>query len=267
MFLRPRFWLLLLPLLLAACASPAGTDSLPPPLPFADGFEQAAAFEALFPADASRWHNRNRVPQSNPMRLETALVHSGTQALFLSAPAYDGEDTPKASLMREFPPLGEGRQVWTEMYLYLPADSPAEDLFLWDMEDPATCLLGVVCHAPGRRLYLSAGALASDLGKWWRGRDFRQLDGAAIPFPRERWVRLRVYLSLSAGGGGRMMVWQDEALVLDARGRTLPASDSAYSRLEVGITANGSTQPARLYLDDVRLWDAPPDWFAPPEAP
>ncbi len=257
-------WLGLAFLLWKACTAPADAD-IPPPLPFDDGFEQAAAFEALFPADASRWHNVNRVPAASLLRLETENVHNGAQALYLSAPPYDGQATPKASLTREFPPLGEGREVWTEMYLYLLQDASADDLFLWDLEDPQTCFLGLVCHSPGRRLYLSGGALVSDLGKWWRGRDFRQPTGTALPFPRGRWVRLRVYLFLSAGKHGRMMVWQDDALALDARGRTLPTTASAARRLEVGITANGNPQKsARLYLDDVHIWAETPDWFIPP---
>lgn len=55
-----------------------------------------------------------------------------------------------------------------------------------------------------------------------------------------------------------MEVWQDGVKVLDGRGQTLPTAKTIYSRLQLGITANGNRHsPCTLYLDDVAISNRP----------
>jgi hypothetical protein len=68
-------------------------------------------------------------------------------------------------------------------------------------------------------------------------------------------------MQLSAESDGVMKVWQNDALIINAQGITLPRQDSIYSRLQAGITANGNTRYSQaVYLDNVSVWDQNPAW-------
>lgn len=228
-----------------------------PPFRFADGFEGVSTFIDLFPHDYSRWHGRQQEAapgrDGNRVELVANLVHSGTNALKLTAVPYDGHTASKADLELERLNFGRGDQVWFSGWYYFVGGTDAELVFLWDLE---TTQYG---KSPGRRLYIQNGGwLASDLGKWWTGKTFRQSKGQEVSFPKDRWVQLRVHLLLSADNDGVMEVWQDDTKVLDARGKTLPTARAVYNRLQLGITANGSRQSTNmLYLDDIAISNQP----------
>jgi hypothetical protein len=220
---------------------------------FSDGFENAATFRDLFPPDRSRWHGRQLMPDNNAVELTTDVAHSGSHALKCSAVARRGGVTSKADVERAGLHFANGDHVWSECWLLLKGGGTGENVFLWDLETTQKW------QSPGRRLYLqSGGVLASDLGKWFRAPTFRQPRDHAVRFPRDRWVQLRVHLFLSDESDGTMEVWQDGAKVIDARGQTLPTAKTVYDRLQVGITANGSTEHAyTLYVDDVVVSNRP----------
>ncbi len=231
---------------------------------FSDGFENADTLEELGPEDLSRWHGARMTVDGNRIELTTEVVHSGGQALkFVAKPKGEGGDVSKAYIERGGLPFANDDEVWTEMWVYIVGGTDTANLFLWDLEAPDTCIL-LSCQSPGRRLFFSGPDgdwLNSDLGKWWRGKTFRQPQGAEISFPADRWVRVRVYMRLSPETDGIMKVWQDDDLVIDAVGRTLPNSGAVYERLQVGITANGNEHDANtLYLDDVTVWGRDPGW-------
>ncbi len=242
---------------------------------FSDGFEDAETLADLFPPDGSRWTNFGVTTEENYMELSAEQVRSGEQSLKCYAAPYDGMTASKAYIAYQFLELVEGDEGWFQAWFHVESAEPTIDLFLWDLEATGTCTTveacpevgeGTICASPGRRLYLqnSPGTpMRSDLGKWCLGEDFVQDPGKAVAFPRNRWVRLRVFIGLSSGGMGIMQVWQDDALVLNHRGYTLPRADSIYDRLQVGITANGSAfNDVTLFLDDVSVWtDAPPWWL------
>jgi hypothetical protein len=135
----------------------------------------------------------------------------------------------------------------------LKGGASAENVFLWDLESSTKW------QSPGRRVYLQKGdAITSDLGKWFSSSVFHQPPDRALRFPLDRWVRLRVHLLLSEKADGVMEVWQDETKIIDAYGQTLPTVKTIYDRLEVGLTANGSTEHAHtLYVDDVSISNRP----------
>jgi hypothetical protein len=228
-----------------------------PPYRFADGFENATRFEELFPQDLSRWHGRQQEAgagtAANRVELVTNVVHSGTNALKLGAVPYDGRTASKADIQLSMLNFGRGDHVWFTGWYFLPGGTDAALVFLWDLETTQ------FSQSPGRRIYIQDGGwLASDLGKWWTGKTFRQPKGQEVSFPRDRWVQLRVHLVLSEGSDGVMEVWQDATKVLDARGKTLPTARTIYSRLQVGITANGNRKDTNtLYLDDIAISNQP----------
>ena len=236
---------------------------------FSEGFEAAQRIEDLLPADGSRWTNL-QVSGSNRVELTTARSRSGRQSARLVAEAYDGQTASKADLVLERLRLRDGDRVWVEFWVWVAESPGTRDVFLWDLEAPETCTdaeacpaegTGAACPAPGRRLYLSGAdgrAFASDLGKWCREATFRAPTATLVT---EQWVRIRIDLALDSGTGGRMRMYQDDALVLDGTGVTLPRADAVYTRMQVGITANGNTEAANeVFLDDVSVWTEPPGW-------
>ena len=57
---------------------------------------------------------------------------------------------------------------------------------------------------------------------------------------------------------GHVQVWQDEQLIGEAHGPTLPFRGMMYDSLEVGISAHSfGDQPATLFVDDVRITTEP----------
>ncbi|MBX7207169.1 MAG: hypothetical protein K1X78_02550 [Verrucomicrobiaceae bacterium] len=216
---------------------------------FRDSFEKAAVFRDLFPQDLSRWHGIQQVPERNTIDLSTEKAHSGQQSLKCFASVKRNDITSKSDVERELLHFVKGDHVWSECWLWLKGGSSAEHVFLWDLESSHKW------QSPGRRIYLQKGdVIASDLGKWFFSNIFRQPPQQAVPFPFDRWVRLRVHLFLSEQSDGIMEIWQDDTKVIDAHGQTLPTARTIYDRLEVGITANGSTEHAHtLYVDDVTI--------------
>lgn len=224
------------------------------PVAFDDGFEAAADLASLFPADGSRWHGLQRQPAQSGVDLTAAVVRSGSAALKLSAPPYDGRTASKADVWRGGFRFVKGDHVWSTAWYHLVGGTDATHLFFWDLEASAKYA------SPGRRLFLQSGErLAADQGKWgFGGPTFRQPAGRGVAFPKDQWVRVRVHLYLSDGADGVMEVWQDEAKVLDGRGQTRPTVKSVYDRLQVGITANGNRQDRQvLFVDDARVSSRP----------
>lgn len=228
------------------------------PFEFRDGFENADTLADLLPRDGTRWHGVQCESAAwggrNAVAVTSTQVYAGNRALKLVAGPYDGATASKADIVLGGLHVVKGDSLWFTGSYYLDGDAAdVANLFLWDLETSRKA------GSPGRRLYLQPGArLASDLGKWHSGRKFRQPWGAGVPFPTGRWVRLRVFLFLSNRRDGRMRVWQDDQLVLDAQGQTLPTAKTVYDRLQVGITANGCANHARtLYIDDIALSNRP----------
>ncbi|MBI3880495.1 MAG: heparin lyase I family protein [Verrucomicrobia bacterium] len=255
---------LLISILLLAVAAAGGClvwQARPYPEPaapfvFRDGFEDAAKFEDLFPHDYSRWHGfqREAGARSNVVVLTAARVHTGTNALQCVAVPYDGHISSKADIERGRLRFVKGDHVWFSGWFYLIGGTDASLVFLWDLETTQ------LSKSPGRRLFLQQNgeSLASDLGKWWTGKTFRQPRGKEVGFPKNRWVELRVHLFLSEGGDGKMEVWQDGAKVLDATGKTLPTARTIYDRLQVGITANGNrAHTNEMFMDDIVISNRP----------
>jgi cysteine-rich repeat protein len=215
---------------------------------FADGFEAAPTLADLF--SESRWHNMQHSYATNEITVSTTRVHEGKGALRCLAQPYDGRTASKADVQREAFDFRKGDDVWFSGWYLIEAGGSAANLFLWDLEGS-----GAFGDSPGRRLYLGGREeLVSDMKGGTSNDTFRQVRGTEVPWPRGRWVLLTVHLRLSEKSDGLMEVWQDDVLVLVGRGRTLPAATMVYHRLQVGITANGSTLAEHtVFVDDVAI--------------
>lgn len=113
-------------------------------------------------------------------------------------------------------------------------------------------------ESPGIRLMIyqdgSLGAELKALGK----PKYRQPENRRVRFPTDRWVEIVWNVLLDDQSSGRVRIWQDDQLVVDAAGATLPFRTAIYNRLEVGISAHSfGHEAATLFVDDVILSDEP----------
>lgn len=107
--------------------------------------------------------------------------------------------------------------------------------------------------SPGPRICLSEdGSLEVELKALHKPR-YRQPQSSRVQFPTDQWVCVTAAIDLHVDDG-RVRVWQDQQLVLDARGSTLPFPSAILCNLEIGISAHTHRdQTAMLDVDDVRL--------------
>lgn len=116
---------------------------------------------------------------------------------------------------------------------------------------------GFISESPGPRVIFSRGRSGTDplhLAVELKFLDkpiFEPTQEQLRPFPLGEWVEVEVVLTLDDGPSGRMQIRQNGALVLDARGKTLPLPDTVLDSLELGISATDVA--AVLDLDDVEI--------------
>ena len=88
---------------------------------------------------------------------------------------------------------------------------------------------------------------------------------ASTRLPRDRWFKLGLEVLLGIGNAGRSQILIDDRPVFDHRGTNMPdmkyfrskfgvrLSDEKYDKVQVGITANGSSDVVSLFVDDIRI--------------
>jgi hypothetical protein len=152
----------------------------------------------------------------------------------------------KASLSNALVYFVEGDDVWYQAWYYI--EGSVRPFTLVDLE------ADLAQSAPGIRLMLfDEGELGVEL-KAMHKPMYRQAAEGKVTFPTDRWVKVTWYVRLDSEVSGRVRVWQDDRLVVDATGQTLPFRTAVYNNLEVGISAHSfGDQPATLYVDDVQV--------------
>lgn len=174
----------------------------------------------------------------------------GSLALSSTVPApTPGMTTSKASLTTGLVYFVEGDDVWFEASYFVSGD--AVPFSLADLEGDL-----LLSQAGIRVVVFEDG----DLGVELKARDkptFRAPSGQRTPFPTGQWVRVRWHLRLGVEDG-HVRLWQDDALLVDAPGPTLPFPTAIYNSLELGVSAHSfGTRPVRLLTDAVRLSPEP----------
>lgn len=258
------WWLVGTAALVAAAAGGCyAWASRPYPMPakafvLRDDFEGAADAKDLINPNTGIWFGMEleggKKPTSDSqVSLTTERTRSGKHALKCVASGAEGKMLSKADLECGGLKFKKGDHVWFSGWFLIPEGTDASKVFLWDLETTQ------LRNSPGRRLFLQDGeSVASDLGKWWGGKAFRQPQNAEVKFPKDRWVQLKVHLLLSEGNDGLMQVWQDGKKILDATGKTLPRAGTIYDRMQVGVTANArANRTQTVYVDDVVISNRP----------
>lgn len=188
----------------------------------------------------------NRVEPSSEM------AHSGTRALkcFSLAPT-PSMICAKSSLSSELLYFAKGDDVWFSAWYYIP--SGRMPFTLMDLE----CTW--IKEHPGIRIMLEDGAAMLEL-KWGHKPKYRQAQAVRVPIPVDQWVHLKARLHLSEVADSQVQLWQDDQLLIDTQGQTLPLAGAIYDSLEIGISAHSfGPDSAMVYVDDVAIADQPLD--------
>jgi len=236
---------------------------------FGDGFEDATTIgdlvgidrgwtqltllspEAPTVAESNDLANRILLGESdyldNRIEPSTEQAHAGQGSLkALAVPPDSGMCCAKASLHTLLLHFVKGDNIWFSAWYYI--DEAGEFITLMDLESP------FVRGWPGMRIRLQNGYLDFELAKWEPNTVYRQPEGQRIPFPRKCWVLIEARLLLSENDDGIVQLWQDDRLVIDRRGQTLPFAEAVYDSLEIGLTVRTTgPEPAILYVDDLMI--------------
>lgn len=175
----------------------------------------------------------------------------GQQSLRCLAPQPDQGVLPcKASLSCPLVYFREGDDFWFR------AD-------FWSEDSRPHTLMDLECewlaqHAGIRLIIDEQGRLGAEL-KAWEKPIYRQPVDGAITFPQRQWVTVQAHFRLAEDAReGKILIWQDGRLLVDATGQTLPLASAIYSSLEVGISAHSyGSQPATLFVDNLHVSDQP----------
>ena len=215
---------------------------------FSEDFEGNSSIWDFFGIDDG-WHTTNADPaQSGPgyyynvgsrINISNSIVHSGSQSFYSYAPI-----NAKAGIRRGLFYYSEGNEIWFSGWFYVPNVDLSGGFTLLDIESDW------LYNSPGMRLIFDNNKIVYEL-KWLENIVYRQ-NSTGTAFPMERWVNLRGYINLSSNITGKAKLWQDDVLVVNSTGQTLPLSDTVYTSVEIGVTMSGTTATAAktVYVDD-----------------
>jgi len=199
---------------------------------------------------------RNRILNEGQSFLDASVapddrhVHSGIRALLCVAPAKPSDMvTCKASISCPLVYFAYGDDFWYQAYYFAEDSHP---FTIMDLECE-----WIKQHAGIRLCITEKGDMEAELKSLDKPR-FRQSAAAPIAFPLGQWVKVQTQIHLSNENDGSVKIWQDDTLIVDAKGVTLPLRSAIYSSLEVGISAHSyGNKKSKLWVDDIRVSDKP----------
>ncbi len=177
-------------------------------------------------------------------------VYSGARSLLCVAPAKPSNMvTCKSSLSCPLVYFKVGDDFWYRGYYFAEESLP---FTLMDLECE-----WIKQHAGIRLCITEAGHLEAELKSLDKPR-FRQATASSVIFPMGQWVKVQTQIHLSNESDGHVKIWQDDKLIVDTNGVTLPLGSAIYSSLEIGISAHSyGNKQAKLWVDDVEVSDKP----------
>ena len=151
----------------------------------------------------------------------------------------------------------EGSTIEMSAWYFVENNGSKRYLFLMDLEESTAIGAG-----PGIRIGLDEDeALFLERKKYIQA-DIKQAQDEKIKFPKDQWVEIKMVVQLSQKKDGRITLYQDGELLIDAKDiQTLPTdyiyiiqgSAGLYTNIEFGITANSIDSETILYLDEVEV--------------
>jgi hypothetical protein len=189
-----------------------------------------------------------------------AAAHTGTRGLRCTCPPPSGGMIcTKASLSTGLVRFVRGETLWFQAWFRSASDMLPHTLADFECD--------YALQSPGLRISLGEeGFLEAELKALSKPR-FKQPEDRRVAFPKREWVRVTVAASLDVLDG-HVRIWQNETLVVDARGPTLPFPSGIINSLEIGVSAHSyGNQPAILDVDDITLGHTPLEGVSsPPES-
>lgn len=225
---------------------------------FASDFNDAAVIGDV--TGAMGWDNPSQTAGSGVITLETVVIpRVGTKSVKLVAPAYSST-VVRAALQKVGFAFSAYTEAWIEWYLYLASAASYRMLGLLDLEDadhPSGFTPGISLYVTGDRMLHAA------LLRCGSGEPMGQVSAANNPIengmPIGRWMKMRAYLYFDADpASGRVKVWRDDALIIDAITRTMPPGLYVTDRIQLGITNHEAPVAQTAYIADVKVWTADP---------
>ncbi len=180
--------------------------------------------------------------------------HGGKMSLSCRAPAKPSHMiTCKSSISTPLMYFRKDDDFWFRGWFYAESSRPSS---LMDLE------CEWLQHHGGIRVFIDEeGFLLVELKALDKPK-YRQSANVATPFPMNQWVQVQCHFHLSDDERGVIQLWQDNHLLIDTHGVTLPLPRVIYSSLEIGISSHSyGDKEAVLSVDDIEVSDRP---FAPP---
>lgn len=173
------------------------------------------------------------------------------KSLLFKAAKSDKDGASKSSLAKQKMAFWKGETVRLSAWYYIEGTQNLNWLFLMDLEEQTPIGAG-----PGMRLALVDNQLRIE--HKFNEKDIKQQN--PISFPRNEWVKIVWEIKLERKKKGTVKLWQNGQLIIDSKEHnTLPkdllyfqqGTKGMYSSCEIGITANSSDNPTRLWVDDI----------------
>ncbi len=222
---------------------------------FQDDFEAYTHLNDLLIENDHLWSLTQLTRDENKIIVDTANYHLGNKSLKFEAKKTIGGDVSKCSIMKKNMAFWNGETVRITAWYFIKGTESLDWLFLLDLEEQIA-----VGADPGMRLALVNDRLRVEY-KFLED-DIIQTEGAEIDFPRNQWVEIIWEINLSTKDKGRVKLWQNGQLIIDAKNkRTLPkdflyfqqGTKGMYSSIEIGITANSSENDLTMWVDDIKF--------------
>lgn len=250
-----RYCSLLLFLFLAACVKQPKNSITS----FSDGFENYNTVDEVVSDADEAWtyFNLNEINVSTePFRLDTTIVHSGSKSLRFHCKQIDAEykEVCKCNLNKNNLFFKIGDVVYFSAWYYVErSDNNYGTFFILDLEE-------IVNGSTGVRIMAWEENLEFERGKIGLSNIFQESNVSLIPV--NQWTHVEMKLRLSQDRNGWVRMWLDGKEIINCHNIiTLPkdhinlawGTKGYYERAQVGITAKGGTEELIIYVDDVEL--------------
>ncbi len=243
------------------------------PFSFQNGFEVAGNdISELLPSDGSKWTNIQQVNPNNgtnEITISTDIVNQGNNSLRILAKPSD-DILSKADIEKQGFTASIGSTIKIEADFYINTTENLTDLFLmdleccscWDPSVPDNQCPGIRLKIGGDNEYLSIerGKILSPT-----------ITQADFSFPKFEWVRVTWEMELSPETNGKNKLSINGQEAISSNGINMPnaglfgaefASHGiefelqkpiAYERVQIGVTANGTSNSIEMYVDNFKL--------------
>lgn len=224
------------------------------PNSFSDDFEGYTNSSELLLENESRWSATQQTYDENLIYLSTEQAHSGTTSLKFDAVATTDGKLSKCSIFKQNMAFYEGETVRSTVWYYIDGDQELNWLFLMDLEERTNIGAG-----PGMRVASVGPENYGALEFKFKLDNLLQEDAS---LPRNEWFKLTLETRLSQKKKGWVKVYlNDQLFIEEMNTKTLPkdvlynqqGTKGMYTSIEIGITANPSSNPAKIYADDFSI--------------